>query len=197
MTTIKDGQGSGVEAGVTANFRLKTVSVSLPADDVANRDGFAFHLNTGLINLTNANETTLFYVRNNASQNLILDSVLFNIGSTTNGTGDGRVLVIYNPTAGDIISNANPGVQSNSNVGSTAILAADIYVGASGETIVSGGTQGPTAIVVGGSGNLPVSGPTTVIPQGRSIAINYIPPTGNTSQNVQILFDTHLSITDI
>lgn len=196
MTIIQDGEGSGVSAGVTTGNRIKVVSVTVPIDDAANREGEAFHLNTGLITLTNALETTVFYLRNNETVDLILDSVLFCLGSSTNGSGDGRVIVVYNPTAGDIITNANDGFQSNSNVGSTRLLLADIYIGASGETKVTG-SQGPSVLVPTGTGNLAVSGPTTIIPQGRSIAINVIPPPGNTSQNVQVLFDLHKEFTEI
>lgn len=196
MATIKDGQGNGVEAGVTSNYRLKTISVTLPVQDAANRNGKSFHLNTGLITLTNALQTSVFYVRNNEESDLILDSVVYGLGTTTNGSGDARIIVIYNPTAGDIITNANPGFQSASNLGSTETLDADIYIGASGETKVTG-SVGPTALVPGGVGSFPVSGPTTVIPRGRSIAIDIIPPAGNTSQNIQVLFDCHLLITEI
>lgn len=196
MSVIKDGEGSGVYAGVTNGNRIKVVSISVPVDDAANRQGEAFHLNTGLITLTNDLETTVFYLRNNETVDLVLDSALFCLGGSTNGSGDGRVIVVYNPTAGDIITNANAGFQSNSNVGATRILLADLYIGASGETKVTG-SQGPSVLVPTGTGNLPVSGPTTIIPQGRSIAINIIPPAGNTSQKIQVLFDVHKEFTEI
>lgn len=196
-----DGRGSGVLAGVDKRHRTLVAAYTETESNAATLTGLKYNINTGLITLINASKTTVLYLKNNDTRDLIIDTLIYNLGQT-NGTGDRIIDVIRNPMTGDIITNANPvavGMGENANLkySSKLTLKADVYVGASGETPVSDGGLNIITIDPNPSGRILISpGGGVLLGQGDSIAFNYTPPTGNTSQtacfamNVYIREDT-------
>jgi hypothetical protein len=185
-------------AKVSKNQRLETESVTLVEKDRAAISGWKFNINTGDITLTNATKTSVLYVKNTDEYDLSVDSLIYNLGNTTSGSGDVKVEVIRNPTAGDIITNANnvetgAGVEANKNFASTNTLTGLFYKGATGETALSGG-DGATISTRSASntGRIVISLGNLILPKGTAIGIDYTPPTSNTSQTVQFAISCHI-----
>jgi len=185
-------------ARVSDKQRLATEALVLEEQDEAAVKGWKFNVNTGSITLTNATKTSLFYIKNDLDYDIVIDSLIYNLGNTTGGSGDVKIEVLRNPKAGDIITNANdvetgPAVSANENFGSTNLLSGSFFKGATGETalsesdgiIVSTLSADPT-------GRIALSRLDLVLPKGTSLGVDYTPPSGNTSQAVQIIAALHV-----
>lgn len=187
---IEDGEGSSRRAGVDPRFRLKVASLTETESNYHTSLGLKFNVNTGDITLTNASKTTVLFFKNNDNRDVIIDALIYNLGAT-NGTGDILIDVVRNPTTGDIVTNANSpqvgtGEEANMNYGSSTTLDADIYIGASGEAVVTDGAENVLTRSASSTGRILISpGGGALLPKGSSMAINYTPPSGNTSQIVQ------------
>jgi len=185
--TIRDGIGSGKEAKVTNNNRLSTTAVTETEADLATNEGTRYNINTGTITLTDANNTTVFYIKNNEDSNLIVTALIYNLGNSTGGSGDLTIDVIRNPTTGDIVTNANDvDILQNQNHSSTRTLAADVYKGATSEALITDGDASISTLSSSGTGRIVVSLGALTVPKGSSLAVNITPQTGNTSQGVQV-----------
>lgn len=196
--TIKDGSGSGREAQVNAQGRLACASVTSSAQVIASTLGDRFNINTGTITLTNATETSLIYVKNNEDSELFVTSVVYILGNSTAGMGNAFVNIIRNPTAGGIITNANNvDIVENYNFGSTNTLLIDAYKGATGETLLSGGTTLISTILSSATGRVFIGLDDIIMPKGSSIGVNYTPPSLNTSQAIQIAFAVYSKNFDV
>lgn len=183
---VEDGKGSGIFAKVTNDNRVCTSSVISQQGDNAACLGDKYNLNTGDITLTDAAATTVFYLKNNEDKDLIITSLIYNLGTSTGGSGDGKIDVLRNPTAGDIVTNANNvAINSNQDFGSSKTLTADVFVGATSEAVVTDGTVSISTRLNSATGRTVLSLGSVVIPKGSSLAINYTPPTSNTSQICQ------------
>ena len=68
--TIRDGIGSGKEAKVTSSNRLATTTISETEADFAAAEGTRYNINTGTITLTDANNTTVLFLKNNEDSDL-------------------------------------------------------------------------------------------------------------------------------
>jgi len=184
--TIKDGTGSGNVAKVTDEKRLETASITTSDKDHACGLGDTYNINTGDITLTDANETTVLYIKNNESNPLVLTALIYNLGASTGGSGDVKLNIVRNPTTGDIVTNATAAdTVSNLNYGSSKTLTADVYKGATVDSVVTDGTVSVSTRSASNTGRIVVSLGALVIPQGSSLAVNYTPPTSNTSQITQ------------
>ena len=190
---ITDGGGKGYSAEVDSENRLRVFSIAEPEVFNASSLGNSYNFNTGVINLTSASKSAVFYIKNNGDSDLIITQLFYLIGNSTAGTGDVLVTVLRNPTTGTIISNAvameMDGV--NRNFGSSKNLTTDSYKGAEASTFTNGDKiiesiidQSPTrvSIEVGG----------LVIPKGSSIGIDITPATSNS--NVNIVLDASIYI---
>jgi hypothetical protein len=183
---------------IDSNQHLHTEAVTRAEKDQAALKGWRFNVNTGDITVTNATETSVLYVKNTGDDDLVLDSLIYNLGNTTSGTGDVKIDVVRNPTAGDIITNANdvavgPGVSANQNFGSTNTMTGLFYKGATGETLLSGGDGVSVSTrSAANTGRIVIGLGATSLPKGSAIGINYTPPTSNTSQTVQFAIACHV-----
>ena len=181
--TIRDGSGKGYLAKVDENLRLFTNSVTEPQSDEANEDGDAYNLNTGKITLTDAVDTPVMYFKNNEDRDYIIESIAIGLGPTTGGSGGiPEVTFIRNPTTGTIIDNTtNVDINSNRNYGSNKTLTADVYKGATGNTMTDGvdhifvyaKADARSFITIG-----------EVLPKGTSFGIKIKPQASNTSMTV-------------
>ena len=189
---IEDGTGNGYQARVSDDNRLFVESVTYSERDEASLDGYAFNINTGIITLTSANKSALLYFKNaSTTHNAIISKIIYLFGNPTSGTGDSLITVIKNPTAGTIVSNAVAvEMNENKNFGSTRTFTSLAYKGAEGYTITDGSkiiesifsnTATRTSIEVGNM----------IIQNNKSIGIEYTPPTGTTSQQVEIAIEIY------
>jgi len=196
MTILRDGR-TGNTMRIDANNRASTSAITEPLADFAAEKGVKFNINTGDITLTNATATSVLYLKNNENSDLLVTALIYNLGNTASGTGDVKIDVIRNPTAGDIVTNANDalvgsGVNANQNYGSNTALSVNAYKGASGETAFSDGAVSVSTRSSSNTGRIIVSLGAVVLPKGASIGVNYTPPTSNTSQITQFAVACYL-----
>ncbi len=196
--TIRDGIGSGKEAKVNNNNRLSTTSITESEADFATEEGTRYNLNTGTITLTDANNTTVFYLKNNEDSDLIVTALIYNLGNSTGGSGDLTIDVVRNPTAGDIVTNANTvDIIQNQNHGSTRALSADVYKGATAEALITDGAVSISTLSASGTGRIVISLGALDLPKGSSLAVNITPQSGNTSQNIQVAAACYVKTFDV
>lgn len=195
---IKDGQGSGRLAGVDSRNRVLSSSLSETEGNYATTLGLKYNINTGDITIPNASKITVLYVKNNDNRDMVIEALIYNLGASAGGAGDILIDVIRNPEAGDIITNnvapaTGRGLEANLNYGSSLTLNADIAKGTAGDAIVTGGAENILTRNPVPTGRIFISpGGGTILPKGSSIAINYTPPVGNTSQVVQFALNAYI-----
>lgn len=190
---LRDGTGKGYLQKVDGNNRAATRSVNTPENEAATKIGDSYNINTGLIDLTSADETPIIYVKNNESVNLHIKAIVFAAWTSTGGSGtDGvpKLVIVRNPTTGTLIDNANAvDINSNRNFGSSKNLTVDAYKGATGETFTDGSDH---IIVHLGTSGRTFIGIDEVLPKGASIGVKYTPQGSNTSQQVYAAIICHL-----
>jgi hypothetical protein len=184
-------------AKVAKTQRLEVEAITSEERVQAAVFGWKFNINTGDITLTSANKTTVIYIKNTDDYDLSIDSLIYNLGATTSGTGDVKFDVIRNPTAGGIITNANnclvgTGTEANLNFSSTNTLTGSFFKGATGETVVSGGNVTITTRLATNTGRTTLPLGNMILPKGTAIAVDYTPPASNTSQTVQFAVACHI-----
>lgn len=190
---IIDGSGSGVRVKVGSDKRMWADTVQRGHNDQASLDGDSYNINTGVINLTSANKSAVLYVKNNESDDMIIENLFYLIGNSTGGSGDMLISVIRNPTTGTIIDNASAAEMAgiNRNFGSSKTLTADIYKGAEGSTITNG-TKLIESIVNQSATRIALSAGTIVLGKGNSIGFEITPGSGNTDLDVEFALAVHL-----
>ena len=184
-TQIQDGTGKGYRTAVTENNRLLTQAITETQSNHHGEIGKSFAINTGDITLTgNATTSGVLYFKNDEDADFHITVLVYNLGTSTGGTGDCVVEVVRNPTTGTLISNAVAvASSSNFNFGSALDLAASAYKGAEGNTITNGSTFISTRLV--GSGRTALTIGDIIIPKGAAMGIKYTTATSNSSQKVQ------------
>ena len=189
--TIKDGTGTGKLAGVTIDNQLKTLASSSGTDVAANNAGNAYNINSGIINLTDALETSILYIKNNETLDIFISAIVVGLWNSANGDGlDVVTTFIRNPTTGDIIDNTNAApIISNRNFGSSNSLSADVYIGASTETKTNGSSHILARVTEESRSFFSIN---EFIPKGASFGVNITPPTGNDGMNVYAAVICHL-----
>jgi len=188
-TTIKDAD-TGYVAHVTTDGELLTRSVTESEEIAANEKGNAYNINTGVITLTDANETSVMYLKNNENDNLVISGIVLGLWASDGDGLDMMTTFTRNPTTGDIITNENNvAINSNRNFGSGNSLLADAYVGASSETKTNGSDHILVRITEESRSFIGIN---EILPKGSSMGINVTPPTSNTSMNMYAAVICHL-----
>lgn len=196
---------TGDTVQVTPKGYIKAVTVAENLKDHACDSGIEqkYNINTGDITLTNDSKTTVLFIKNEATTgDLVIEAFIYNLGNTAGGSGDTKIDVIRNPTTGDIVTNANnvlvgAGIEANQNFGSANSLIGKFYKGASGEAVVSDGDVTVTTRSASSTGRIFLSLGALVLPRGTSVALDYTPPSGNTSQTCQFAVSCYLSTVDV
>lgn len=186
---ILDGTGGGYLAKVDQHNRLATDSLTVDEALNATFEGMSYNVNSGDITLTSANESGVVYVSNtNSSVDIVVDTLILIMGASTGGSGDLKVDVKRNPTAGTLISSGTAFDSVNRDFGSANTLGATILKGAEGSTVTDGDDAFKTIITAQNRTVAPVN---YVLRPGNSIAITITPPTGNTSMTIQAGFSCY------
>ena len=103
--------------------------------------GDKFKINTGVINLTTAGESSILYYKHFEDMPLVLDSIVVALeNNSTDVNPTCLFTIVKNPTTGTLISNAAAvSIKSNCNFGSVNELANSLaYKGAEGYTVTNG-----------------------------------------------------------
>ena len=187
MDVRLQNNADGTLASVSIDNHLKITGRTVSEQDAESLVGESYNINTGLINLTSANESAVMYLKNTDTKNHIIPGMAFFLGNSTGGSGDWMITIVRNPTAGTIVSGASAvAINANNNYGNSQTLTADVYKGAEGNTL----TGGADHILIGatGSGRVFVSLTYLVLEPGSSIGVKITPPTSNTSADVYVAF---------
>ena len=194
---VQDGTGSGYKAKVDENFRVHTEGVTRSALTEAVFQGEAFNFNTGSMVLTSANESAIGYFKYNGADPFVVKEILFIIGATTGGSGDGTARIYKNPTGGTIVTNALAvETAENRDFSSSITVEGDLYKGAEGYTTTGGTTFADTArssfgtVITFDAGEI-------ILRKGNSLAVTWAPPTGNTSQSAKIAATGYIAGSDV
>ena len=183
---INDGSGKGYQAKVDALNRLHTDAKSTSILEASSLAGDAYNFNTGTITLTSANESAVGYFEYLDDQPFVIEEILFILGPTTGGSGDGTAKIYRNPTGGTIISGAVAiDVAANRDFSSSKSPVANMYKGAEGNTITGGTLFAESSRSSFGTVIAFDAGP-IVLRKGNRLAVSWQPPSGNTSQTVKI-----------
>jgi len=189
---IIDSTGTKTGAKVDVGNRLFTNALTVEEQSEAAGNGESFNINTGDITLTSATESSVLYLKNNETRDLIISNIIYLFGASTGGSGDIVVTVVKNPTAGTVISDETAvDINSNKNFGSSITLAADVYKGAEAKTL-TGGTDAFSSRIQDGKFPYVIGTGDVVLPKGSSIGFQVTPQTGNTSMILQIALAVHL-----
>lgn len=194
---IKDGAGGGFGALVDKNNRLHTEAVSREVLVEAVFQGDAFNFNTGAITLTTANESAVGYFKYEGDDPFVITEILFILGATTGGSGDGTAVIYRNPTAGTIIDNAvDIDIAANRDFSSSKIIDGLTYKGAEGNTITGGTVFADTTRSSFGT-VISFDAAPLLLRKGNSLAVSWQPPAGNTSQVVKVAATGYVSTSDV
>ena len=199
---VKDGTGTGQSLKIDANNRAETNAVTEGFADHAAESGDKFNINTGDITLTDDTITSTLYIKNNEDSDLVITALIYNLGASAGGSGDVKIDVMRNPTAGTIVSDAvnvdvGPGVSANQNFGSNKVLSVNAYKGDTADNDFTDGTVSISTRSASNTGRIIVSLGAVIIPKGSSIGVSYTPPTSNTSQIVQFAAACYLRTVDV
>ena len=136
-TIIKNG-ANGNTLVVDNKGRAHTFTIEETQYQEATELGYAFNINTGLINITS--ESALLYFKSNEEDTFVVGSFEVGLQAGTGVAGTKpEVTVIRNPSLGTIVSGAsNVAIKQNLNFGSSNTLDSVNYKGASGNTFTNG-----------------------------------------------------------
>jgi hypothetical protein len=183
MAILEDGTGTGNTQKVSANNRAYTYSLANTAQEAAVDKQEAYHAQSGILTLTAATESGLFYFKNTSDIDFRIRDIVGGFGLSTGGaTGDVALIrLVRNPTAGTLISDATEAtVRCNRHFGSANKIqdTSLVYEGDEAKTITDGVTHFYKYIPEGSSFTQLVD---EVIPRGKALAIMVTPPASNTS----------------
>lgn len=168
MARIEDGKGSGRDAQVDDQHRLRTHAITEPESLHATEEGLSYNLNTGLISITG--DATLCYYKNTGEKDFVVEALA--LGSSTGITHSASpyITLVRNPSSGDLISDATTSgtLNQNRNFGSTNSLNGLFYKGKVSGTL-SGGDD--IAILQASSGARSFYTINFVLPKGSSLGI--------------------------
>ena len=179
---IQDGTGSSKKVKVDSLNRMSTSAVNRRESKNANSIGESFLLTSGYVTYTVATSQALLFLKNNEERDLVVDRFNFNLQASTGGSVDfGRFIFFKNPES---ISNGTVRAVTNLNFGSSIIYDVDAEAGDGSTSAFIGGTPFGSPIISEGlvtfiEGNV-------ILPKGTSLGIGYLPPSGNTSQQVAV-----------
>lgn len=182
---IEDGQGKATLAGVTAENRLRTASVSTFLEDYLGLEGQGYHVLLQSTTLTSANESVVLYIRNDNN-----DAIMF-IAAASIGLGKasaaGNTLIRFyaNPTGGTIISAPTAVLTpTNRNLAVRVPAVGTFYSGTEAKTQTGG-----TIISERLSQDMQYRdfAPSLFLPVGSSMCVSIVPPATNTSMAVTAL----------
>ena len=184
---IKDGTGSGDTAKVDNNNRLTTFGTNQTTAISAMKNESRFITATSVINLTTANESTIFYLKTNENSDLLFCEFRLSIGPSVDACcalilGDVATLTVYvNPTGGTLICNAVIAITANKNVGAQKTVCVTAFQGVEGDTLTGQLLKVEELHQVGINH---VDNSPFMLQKGGIIAFGIIPPAGNAGMKV-------------
>lgn len=190
---IEDGTGTGKRLKIDDENRLHARVITETEIKHANEQGDSYAIHTAKMDVTGSTDIALFYLKNNEQQTLIVDSMIIGFG-TGSALNPVDIMVLRDPTAGSIITNAvEVGFAENRNFSSSKVLLADHYKGTLGDTFTDGDPIGEYF----GSHNQRLVAVNTdwTLPQGTAIGINVNPNLSSGIMTMYIVLIAYLKST--
>jgi len=183
---ISDGTGSGNTTKVSGN-RVFSHAITEAEPIHSTERGDAYNFNTGNIGLTTASASSVMYIQNNETQDLIVEAIACGVDSAGTTNNLTTVTVIRNPTSVDYSTAVD--MNANRNFGSSKTISADVYKGAEGST-----TTGGNSIIqfYMGAGTRLFAPINLLLPRGSSMAIEMDTNTTSGTTNVYAAMVTYL-----
>lgn len=184
---LEGGNNPGNRVYVSDDGEAKAFSVSVTDQSNQSVKGKAFNLNAGLITLTDAVETPIFFLKNNSEvEPILVPKVFYTVFPSTGGTGKVKIN-LYKQITGGTIFDATDLVLQNFNAADSSVLEGTTIskVGATGVTF-SGGVIWPEIVLLGDSIRSATTFETITLPRGSNLLVTLTPPAGNTSMEVEL-----------
>jgi hypothetical protein len=175
---IQDGTGTGNMARVRGN-RVFTHSISEAEGIHATEAGNAYNINTGTIGLTSSTASSILYIENTDTSDLIIEAVAVGIGSAGTTSDVSTITVIRNPTSVDYSTAVD--MNQNRNFGSSKTLSVNAYKGAEGSTTTGGDSIVQFFAAAGSRLFAPID---LLLPKGNSLALEIDTNTSSGTTNV-------------
>ena len=186
MTFVLKSGTTGSTAEVDAANRIQAFSTSQTNATSKAVAGDSYNINTGTINLTSANSSSLLYLKNTDTVTWTIARVFYNAEVSTGGGGGWLAEVAANPTAGTLLSGGTAFLPVNFNFSSAKQLISTCLKGVEGST-ATGGTQAAVSTIIPASGTrVLIPFDSVILEPGSSLAVVVTPPAGNTSMDIQV-----------
>lgn len=165
---IEDGKGSGKDAQVDDQNRLRTHAVTEPESLHASEEGLAYNLNTGLISITG--DATLLYYKNTGEKDFVIEAIALGSFEGITHSDDPYITLVRNPDGGNLISDATTTgtLNQNRNFGSTNEINGLFYKGKVGGTCTGGDNIAILQATPGGRSFYTIN---FILPKGSSLGI--------------------------
>lgn len=188
MGTLIDGR-THETVRIDSLGRMQTFATRQTEFQEAIKDGRAFLVATDLITLTSANETAIFYIKNNETTPLIIHDFFVQAGTSTGGTSPDIIRKDYfGATGGTLISNAVAAATANLNAASTETLSVSAFKGVEGDTL-TGQVATAQGFFFAASNFLQSTG--FIMPPAGTIAVSATPPPSNTSLKIAVILNVY------
>lgn len=164
---IIDGTTGSARAKVGSDNRLQVRALS-ELEIIHNGElGNAYNFNTGKISVTA--DATLMYLKNNADEAFIIETIVFALYDGLTHTDFPDLIVVRNPTGGDLISDATAiSMNQNRNFSSSKTADVNVYKGKVGGTLTGGDNIAILQAAKTGRSTYPIN---MLLEKGASIGI--------------------------
>ena len=183
---IEGANNPGNRANVNSVGHLNTDATTITQQSDKALGGDAYNLNTSTFTLTDANETALFYIKNDSEErDMIISRIFVAFGASTGGSGELEGKIMRNPTGGSVIASGVDKAPENFNFGSSKVLAVTSKLGTTALGACTGGVEPIEFFFTGDSQRHLIGFEAIILPRGAAMCFSLIPPAGNTSMKVQ------------
>ena len=176
---IEDGKGRGFSGAVNADNQIITRATSVEQRLHSTVDSHYFEATTGVVNLGDAAELDILYIKYTGSKVLVIDRVFYDTWATTSGVANTGILKYYHTITS--VTGGSDATVTNTNFGSSNTVEATVTK----STAFTGGTVWWTALLNAGA-SVALEEGRIVLPPSASFGISVQAPTSNTSMNVNL-----------
>ena len=180
---IRDGGGQGYLARVNKDQQIVTRSTTVQQHTKSTLDGNYYEATTGQIDITDALENGIIFIKNNETSTIVVDKVFIDVWASTGGDANGCTLKYYkNPivTGGSSITPVNTNFRRQDSA--VGLDLKELTTILDGTTWWIGYFEPKSSIVIDEE--------KFCIPPGYSFGLSVQAPVGNTSMliNVNVAF---------
>lgn len=191
---IQGANNPGNFAHVDNDGRLSAKAVASTLQAHESISGKSFNINTGQITLTDANETPILFVKNDAiEQEILIPRFFVTLLSSTGGSGPVSIKFSKNATGGTLVDSGTDVPLSNFNFGSGQTISATAKKGTTGDTVTGDDSTNFELLFPSDNQRSLTEFEAIVLPRGSSIVVSITPPAGNTSMIVECGFNVYLN----